>query len=396
MEGALPGVPGIVAGHNARIAWGVTNLGFSVQDLYIEKIDAKSGRYVFQGKVEQAREEREVIAIKGRAPEEMNIWVTRHGPVFQSSAGRVMTLKWTAEEPGIFRNVFLDIDRARNWEDFKRALAQFGGPGQNFVYADVDGNIGYHAAGKLPVRRNYRGDLPVDGSSGEYEWDGFIPFDQLPQSYNPKGGVLVTANQNPFPAGFPYQVNGTFGSDDRARQIRNMLAAAGNKLTPRDNLRIEKDVYSGFHRFIARQLAGAYSSHGASDPHFNGTIAMLRAWDGQMDKERPEPLIATLAFQYLRKEIAERASPGNGALYELQISAAVTEKLLKQRPADWFGDYNQLLLQCFADAMEEGQRLQGADPTRWKWGKYMYVDLVNPVASRIRSSDRGSTWDPSR
>ncbi|MDP9172112.1 MAG: penicillin acylase family protein [Acidobacteriota bacterium] len=379
----FPGVPGIIAGHNDRIAWGETNLGFSVQDLYIEKIDLRSGRYAFQGRVEQARQERELIVIKGRPAEEMNIWVTRHGPVFQESNGRIMTLQWTAAQPGVFQNVFLDIDRARNWSDFKRSLARFGGPGQNFVYADVDGNIGYQVAGRLPIRRNYQGDVPVDGSTGENEWDGYIPFEQLPQSYNPKAGMLVTANQNPFPANYPYRVQGNFGSNDRAQQITDMLNASGNKLKPADNLRIEKDVYSGFHKFLARQLAAAYAGRGASDPHFSGVIDMLRTWDGQMDKERPEPFVTTLAFQYIRKGIAERASPGNGGVYEIQISAAVTERLLKERPAGWFSDYNQFLLQCFADAMEEGHRIQGSDPARWKWGKYMYLNAPNPVVGRV-------------
>ena len=119
-----------------------------------------------------------------------------------------MTLRWTAADPAIFTYVFLDIDRARNWDEFKRALSRYGGPSQNFVYADVDGNIGYHAAGKLPIRRNYDGGVPVDGSSGENEWDGYIPFDELPQAFNPKNGFIVTANQNPFPADFPYRVGG--------------------------------------------------------------------------------------------------------------------------------------------------------------------------------------------
>ncbi|MEP6714645.1 MAG: penicillin acylase family protein [Terriglobia bacterium] len=379
----FPGVPGIIAGHNDRIAWGETNLGFSVQDLYVEKMDLRSGRYEFAGKVEQARPERELIVIRGRQPEEINIWVTRHGPVFQESNGRIMTLQWSAAQPGVFQNVFLDIDRARNWAEFRTALGRFGGPGQNFVYADVDGNIGYQAAGKLPVRRNYQGDIPVDGSTGQNEWDGYIPFEQLPRAYNPRGGVLVTSNQDPFPADYPYRVQGNFGSDDRARQIRDMLNAGGNKLKPEDSLRIEKDVYSGFNKFVAQQLVGAYTSHGASDPHFNGIIDMLRKWDGQMDKDRPEPFVTTLAFQYIRKGMAERASPGNGTLYEIQISAAVTERLLKERPAGWFGDYTQFLLQCFADAMEEGRRMQGGDPARWKWGRYMYLSAPNPVVTRV-------------
>src|SRR6185437_10201734 len=162
---------------------------------------------------------------------------------------QVMTLRWSAAEPGAVANVFLDIDRARNWTDFKRAIERFGGPGQNFVYADVDGNIGYHASGKLPIRRDYSGDVPVYGTSGKYEWDGFIPFDELPQSWNPPGGFVVSANQNPFPANYPYRVTGGFASPYRSRQILHMLRASGDKQKPADSLRIQKDVYSGFDKF---------------------------------------------------------------------------------------------------------------------------------------------------
>jgi penicillin amidase len=381
---SLPGMPGILSGHNERIAWGETNLGFDVQDLYIEKMDLRTGQYLFNGKIEQARAEREVIQIRGRPPEEMSIWVTRHGPVFQIANGEVTTLRWSAAEPGAVEDVFLDIDRAHNWDEFKRAISRFGGPGQNFVYADIDGNIGYHASGKLPIRREYSGDTPVDGASGKFEWNGFIPFEELPQAWNPPDGLVVSANQNPFPADYPYHVNGVFDSPYRSRQILDMLRASGDKLKPEDGLRIQKDVYSGFDKFLARQLAAAYADRkGFTSQIFTDAIAMLRTWDGQMDRDRPEPLIVTLAYQYLRKAVAEKASPGNGEIYDSRLAPAVVERLLRERPAKWFGDYNQILLQCFADGMEEGQRMQGTDPKRWKWGRYMYLAVNNPVTTRI-------------
>jgi len=379
----LPGVPGIIVGHNDRIAWGITNLGFDVQDLYIEKMDLRTGKYVFRNQVEQAREERDLIVIKGRQPEEMVNWVTRHGPVFQQSGGRTMTLRWTAADPAIFTYVFMDIDRARDWDDFKRALSRYGGPSQNFVYADVDGNIGYHAAGKLPIRRNYDGGVPVDGWSGENEWDGYIPFEELPQAFNPKNGFIVTANQNPFPADFPYRVGGIFAAQYRSRQILDMLVAGGNKLRPEDNLKIQKDVYSGLGKYLARQLAAAYDKRGAVNPVFNDAVGMLRSWDGQMDKDRAEPFIVTLVYQYIRKAVAERAAPGSGNLYDTQVSSAVVERILKERPPGWFDDYNELLLRCFADGMEEGQRIQGTDPKRWRWGRYAYVEIENPIVTRV-------------
>jgi penicillin G amidase len=380
---ALPGMPGIISGHNDRIAWGETNLGFNVQDLYIEHIDLRTGRYLFQGKVEQARPEREIIAIKGRKPQQILNWVTRHGPVFEVQNKQIMTLRWTAAEPGVLQYAFLDIDKARNWDDFERALARFGGPGQNFVYADVDGNVGYQAAGKLPIRRNYAGDVPVDGSSGTNEWDGYIPFDELPRAYNPAGGFVVTANQNPFPPNYPYNVTGQFAAPWRSQQIRNMLRAGGDKLKPEDNLRIQKDVYSGFDKFLARQLTAANKGRPSAGKTADDAMRMLAAWDGQMDLNRPEPLITTLTYQYLRRAIAERAAPGNGEIYDSTLATSVVERILRERPSGWFGDYQELLLRCFADAMGEGRRMQGPYPALWKWGRYMFWNVNNPVVGRL-------------
>ncbi len=382
----LPGVPGVIIGHNDRIAWGITNLGFDVQELYAERIDLRTGQYVFQNHIEMARHEREIIPIKGKAPEELDLFVTRHGPVFIAENGRALTLKWSAFDASIFHNVFLEIDRARNWQEFRTALSHYGGPGQNFVYADVDGNIGYQATGKLPIRRNYSGDVPVDGSSGNYEWDGYIPFDELPQAFNPPGGFVATGNQNPFPENFPYRVGGHFAAPYRSNQILNMLKASGNKLRPEDSLRVQKDVYSGFHKFLARQVAAAYEKRGASDPVLTSAVGMLKSWDGQMDKDRPEPFLSDLLYQYIRKAVAERASPGSGPGYQTEnvnLAAASVERLLKERPADWFADYDQLLLRCLTDAMEEGQRIQGSDPKKWRWGKVTFLSLSNPVGTRI-------------
>ncbi|HVV44673.1 MAG TPA: penicillin acylase family protein, partial [Bryobacteraceae bacterium] len=379
---ALPGLPGVISGHNDRIAWGETNLGFDVEELYLEKMDLRSGRYLYDGKPEQARLERELLLVKGRAPEELNLWVTRHGPVFQQSNTVAMSVRWVAAEPGLFQYVFLDIDRARNWDEFRKAVSRYGGPSQNFVYADVDGHIGYQAAGALPIR-HFKGGVPVDGSNPQNEWAGYIPFDELPWQFDPPEGIIASANSNPFPADYPYQVDGNFASPDRVEQIRNLLRAGGGKLTPQDSLRIQKDVYSALHMLIAKQLVAAYDKRGAMSGSLNDAIELLRHWNGQMDKDQAAPLIAELVYQHLRKSVGERASGGNGAVYTAQIAPAVIETLLRTRPKDWFGDYNALLLQSFADAMDEGQRMQGANPKNWKWGKTMYLEVRNPVGGAL-------------
>jgi len=391
---SLPGTPGVIVGHNERIAWGLTNLHFDVQDLYVEKIDERTGQFQFRGKVLQARSERELIPVKGARSVEVANWVTVHGPLWTADHQQRLSLRWAAAEPGSFQFPFLEINRARNWQEFTAAVARFPGPGQNFVYADVDGNIGYHAAGRLPIRRNSVGDVPVDGASGDFEWDGFIPFDRLPSSFNPPDGFIVTANQNPFPADYPFPVNGNFASYYRSTQIRNLLAAK-NGLRPSDTLAVQTDIYSAFSHYLARTLVEAYDRK-TVDPNLADAIAVLRAWNGQMEMHQAAPLIATLAFQHLRKAAAESASPGAGERYELQMAPAALEKLLRTRPPGWFRDYDETLLKSLGDALEEGRRIQGPNVRKWIYGAALELLIAHPIGHRLpvvgKYFDVGPIW----
>lgn len=378
---SLPGTPGIIVGHNDRIAWGITNLHFDVQDLYVERLDTRTGQYLFQGRAQPLRAEREVILVKGAQPLEHTVLSTHHGPLLDRPGTERMSLRWVAAEPGIFQYPILDINRARNWQDFTAAIERFPGPGSNFIYADVDGNIGYHAAGKLPIRKGFAGDLPVDGTSGEFEWQGFIPFDQLPSAFNPPSGVIVTANQNPFPPDYPYPVNGNFASHHRSTQIRRRLSSHA-AWQPQEMLAIQKDVYSDFAYFLARALVTAYENRKATNPALVDAIHLLRAWNGQMEHSQSAPLIATLAYQHLRRAVVESASktPSN---YDLQIAPAILEKLLRTRPPGWFADYDETLLRSLADAVDEGRRMQGSNIEKWKYGKYIELTITHPVIHQL-------------
>ena len=379
---ALPGSPGVMVGHNQRIAWGITNLQFGVQDLYIERFDDRTGRYLYQGQVEQARGERELIRIKGQPPAEIVVWVTRHGPLYVIEGRQQMALRWAAAEPGAIQYPILDIDRAQDWQEFTAALERFPGPGSNFVYADVDGNIGFHVAGKLPIRRGYQGDVPVDGSSGDFDWNGTIPFDQLPSAFNPPSGIIASANQNTFPAGFPYPYSGNFAAPGRATQIRDLLSAR-RKWRPEDLLSVQKDVYSAFNKFLAAQLVAAYDRRHASNPGLDPVVALLRKWDGQMGKNQAAPFVVALAYQYLRTAAAESAAPGSGPQYQFSLAPVALEKLLRERPSGWFLDYDETLLRALADAVEEGRRIEGPEIGKWQYGAYWRVAIDNPVIHRV-------------
>jgi len=379
---ALPGAPGIIVGHNQRIAWGITNLQFDVQDLYIEKLDERTGRYVYRGQMEQARPEVELIRIKGQPATELLVWVTRHGPLFATEKGDRMALRWVVDDPTLYQYPVLEYDKAQNWQQFTAALARFPEPASNFVYADADGNIGYHAVGKLPKRRGYTGDVPVDGSSGDFEWDGYIPFEELPAAFNPPRGIIVSANQNPFPPDYPYPVTGNFAPPMRSREILDALSTRKD-WRPDQTLAVQKDVYSSWFRFLSSQVVAAYEKRNMRNPQLDQVVGLLKSWNGQMEKDQAAPFIMSLVYQYVRSSVAENAAPGDGAAYEFTLAPAAIEQLLRQRPAGWFADYDAMLLRSLVDAVDEATRIQGRDVSRWRYGNYLSVSINNPVIDQI-------------
>ena len=379
---AIPGLPGIIVGHNARIAWGITNLQFDVQDLYIEKFDERTGQYQYEGHTEQARAEREFIRVKGGPPVEMIVWVTRHGPLFVTEGGEQLALRWVVEDAGIYQYPVLDYDRAQNWQQFIAALARFPGPGSNFVYADVDGNIGYHAVGRLPKRRGYLGDVPVDGTSGAFDWDGYIPFEQLPSAFNPARGLIVTSNQNPFPADYPYPVNGNFAPPARSSQVYARLSAHTGWRAD-EMLGVQTDIYSAPLKRLADQVVTAYDRAKARPPGTEPAVTLLRGWNGQMDKDLAAPFLISLIYQHVRTAVAQSASPDRGAAYNFQLAPAVIETLLQNRPQGWFADYDAMLLRALSDSTEEGARIQGRDLSRWRYGNYWRAVINHPVLHQV-------------
>jgi len=373
----LPGLPGVLIGHNQRIAWGMTILHYDVQDLY----EVRGG---------PVAQERETVAVRGGRPVDAVLLVTRHGPVITNEGGRNYAVRWAAALPGWFEYPVAELNRAGNWEEFRAALKRYPGAGANFLYADVDGNIGYQAAGKLPARKTWNGDLPAGPDD---EWDGLIAFEDLPSAFNPPSGMLISSNQNPFPANYRHRVHGNFAAPYRARQARAMLSRQSGWTAAR-MAQVQKDVYSAPAHFLARQLAGVARSRGAGSPQIAEAGRLLEAWNGQMNADLPQPFIVILVFQHLRKAILEHVAPDKGAQYDSQMGQAIIERLFRDRPAGWFADYDQVLAKALLDALEEGERIQGRNPANWKWGAYNVVRLDHPVVGRIPLLGPRYRWGP--
>lgn len=378
----IPGVPCVIIGRNQRIAWGITNLGFDVQDYFLEQLDPNTGRYLYKGQALQAELDRELIPVKGEAPFEFKQWVTVHGPVNKIIGTRQAALQWAAAAPEPFVFAPLLLNRATNWAEFRAALEHYPAASSNVVYADADGNIGLQVMGRLPLRRQPAGDVPAEGSTGESDWTGFIPFAELPSFYNPPSGQILTANQNPFPANYPYPVSGNFAPPYRARQIADRLASQP-KWTSADTLRLQSDVYSAASHHLAAHIVKAWQRRNASNPNLSPAIAQLKGWNGQMMPDLAAPLIVTYAFQHLRRMVVEKAARQPGATFDLQMGIAQIESLLDRQTPGWFPDWDAVLLRALQEGVEEGQRSQGADVNKWRYGVYNQLTIHHPVLERI-------------
>lgn len=379
---ALPGIPGVIIGHNDRIAWGITALQFDNMDLYIERLDGSTGRYEHAGRQMQALRETGLIAVKGSQPVQFAQWVTLHGPVIAEEDGKPLALAWAAAAVDEAEFPVLDWNRARNLEEFRNALRRLPGPNINVLYADVDGNTGWQVAGRLPVREGFDGTVPADGASGKFEWKGFVPFDQLPSYFNPKNGILVSANHNPFPENTPYPVSGFFSSPDRALQIARRLADARG-LAAADMIAIQRDVYSALCHGLAQAAVAAARRRNDQNPLVREGAALLENWDGQMRAGAAAPLLANLLYQHVRRAIAERASPKFGAAWRTFMAPGVVARIVAGRRPEWFDNFDLMLANALADAMEEGKRMQGRRPEKWRYGRANQIALEHPVMGRI-------------
>jgi penicillin amidase len=391
---SLPGYPYVMVGHNRRVAWGFTNVGPTVEDLYVEKFNDQ-GQYLTPDGWKSPEVRREVIHVKGKPDVSLDVQVTRHGPIvteLDPGETRKLALRWTLYD-GI-RNPFFHADSAQNWQQFRQAFSELDAPGQNVVYADVDGNIGYQTTGKVPLRASGDGSLPVDGSDNAHEWIGYIPFDKLPSVFNPPSGIIGTANGRITPDGYPYSISVEWEAPWRTDRIYRVLSS-GRKFSASDMLGLEMDIHSELDLFVADKLVAAVD-HGKIKPvslRAHAAVDILRDWNGQMSANSVAPTIASAAREQLVRLLLEPklgAAPAKGLdsglnwkSYHWMMETAWLENVLLQQPQRWlppgFSNYDELL----AAAVEETVKNAPDDIASWKWGPEHSVTIQNPVLGKI-------------
>ena len=274
----LPGLPGIIIGHNQRVAWGETNVMTDVQDVFVERVNARQ-EALYRGVWEPMRVRRESIKVKGAPDEVLVVRSTRHGPLVSDilpGSTDALALRWSAlDAADRTLDAFLRLNLAGNWEEFTAALSHLHAPMQNFVYADVDGNIGYFAPGAIPIRPRANGTLPVPGWTGEDDWAGYVPLDQVPRAFNPGRGFVVTANNQALPDDYPHIISTNYEPGYRAARIIAMVEER-SRTTVEDTARMQADVLSAQVAVLRPWLLRG-ESHGdrAADAK-----ARLAQWDG--------------------------------------------------------------------------------------------------------------------
>jgi penicillin G amidase len=386
-----PGLPGIIIGHNDRIAWGLTNLGADVQDLYDEKFDAaKPLLYATPSGLREAVVRHEQIRVrKSFASQETNdlafdVKVTRHGPIIMERQTSAYALRWTALDTDASElEAFYRINRAGNWKGFCDGLSRYKGPAQNIVYADVDGHIGYYGIGQIPIRKEGDGSLPYDGTTDNGGWMGYIAFESLPHLYDPPSGIIVTANNRIVGTSYPHHLTHDWAEPYRARRIYDLLAAK-ERLTPEDFRLIQADTYSTAGANLANAIIKAARSHGDA-PAWRQMLDVFEKWDAKAAPEsRAMPLAITMR-RALRRRILEAAlGPERARDYNWANGETFLDGLLQTRAPAWlpkeFDSFDALLLAGYQDAREELKRRLGEDESQWTWGRLAQVRFAHPLA----------------
>jgi penicillin amidase len=375
----------VALGHNDRIAWGFTIVGTDQADLYVEETHAHDDvQYRIGNDWQRMTIVRESVSVRGESnPIPVELRFTRHGPVIHQDLKRhrAYALRWVGSEPGAAAYLgSLALCRAGNWQEFLAAVKAWKSPSENIVYADVDGNIGWIAAGLAPIRQTWDGLLPVPGASGEHEWRGFLPVRELPQVFNPATHFVATANHNILPTGFPHTLSYEWALPYRMARVQARLSAKPT-LDIEDFKSIQQDVVT----IPGQRLARMAKMIATQDPALQPYAELLATWDGTLSADSRAGALYAVWLQELSVAFFEPHVPKNLLRFVRSGRGAhVLLSALENPDATWFGDKpvtarDDLLKKSLTAAVRRLQKLTPGEAQRWSWGRLHPVILHHPL-----------------
>ena len=377
---SMAGLPFVVLGHNQRVAWGITAMNGDTQDLYVETFDAQKRRYQAGTQWQEPQRIREQIPLKSGQKVDLEVVVTRHGPIINEimdlKQSPPMALRWSAADGNQLFDALLRLNLARDWPSFRDALSFWGSPTLNFVYADVDGNIGYPAAGKIPLRApGDDGLTPVPGAGGEHDWRGYIPFAEMPSVLNPKAGFVASANNKVVADSYPHFIAHDYADPYRAGRITEVLSA-GRKVSLDDMKKLQADIVSP----TAPKLRPYLKAVKPANDLERRALEQVERWDGRMSADSPGAAVYYVWFFNLlpdigNDELGEELARTSRGMFFGQTPRYVR---LMERPDDpWFDDVrtpaketrDDIVRRSFSEAVRWLSARLGDDPSAWQWGK---------------------------
>ncbi len=395
----FPGSPYVVIGHSECAAWGMTNMEADAVDYYIETVNPDNPKqYKHKGQWKEFSERREIIAVRGQSPREITVRATVHGPVVRSgekSGGKTITLCWAGLGPTAEVRSVAMLGTCKNLDDATKARHYLQVPALNTIYADVDGNIAITPHGSLPMRARGTGRIPMDGASGDYDWLGYIPDEELPISVNPARGFLLSANARPHPVGYPHYLGWMWCYSYRTRRIYDMLSSK-EKISFEDMERFQFDAHDKCAERFIPVLVAAFDHAPYGDAVAKKAMDLLRDWDFVCDPVKPQPTIYMEWFSAYRHAVWDDEwksrgieQPAGGWGYDednrREPMLDVLEYLTLEKPESaWFDDKttpehearDDIFRLSFTAAIEKLKKERGDDPAKWLWG------AVNRLALR--------------
>ncbi|MBA4311853.1 MAG: hypothetical protein C0417_04390 [Chlorobiaceae bacterium] len=402
---SIPGIPLIVVGQNDSIAWGFTNAMLDDCDFYIEQIDsAKHPSYRFKGNSLPVKMREEVIYIGKSDSVAINVLSTHHGPIVSNihpstihikndstTAKKNVSLRWTGFEMSDEILGFYRLNKSANSVQFEEGLKQLTVPGQCAMYADVRGNIGWWAAGRVPIRGKHSAALPLDGTTGEDEWVEYIPFEKLPKIWNPAEGFIVSANQPLAGKSYPYYLSTLWEPRHRYERIRELLGLG--KISAQDFQQFQQDVETGYGKMLAGHIIRAFSNDSSTNDYIKQAIIYLRNWNNRATTSDIATTIVNVFFVNLLQNTFEDelgADVLDDFKYSLTPAYRVTEKLLTNENSQWFDDVKTdtvesrdvIIRKSFQNAIDELLLSLGSEMKMWQWGKVHTAIFEHPFGKR--------------
>jgi penicillin amidase len=383
----LPGFPLVIAGHNEHVAWGFTALYGDVQDLYIEKLDGKGNYDGLDGTWHPLAVDREVIHVRGGKDVILDIQSTAHGPLLNpllAASDPPTALKWTLYDPTLSTLPIYEMNTASNWTEFSAALAKWSWPTQNLVYADDQGHIAYQTIGRIPLRPAGIANAPIQDNA--HEWQGYIPFNAMPNSVDPPSGFLATANARVTTDTSPYPISGDWGDPYRIERIYKSLDGR-DKLTPADLLAMQTDIYSEVDQEMGHRFAYAIDHtpgpEGNSDARMRQAADLMRSWDGRLATDSAAASVETQARAALWTMILVPKLGKLAGDYHWSEATFAEEEIVMNAKPEWlpsaYKDWNALLTAAVRKGMRDGRA--PADVSHWAYGRWHVVDIEHPFAA---------------